>query len=540
MRARSSARPSVFARRPVAINRWLPSIASSPSPARTTLIFPPVPSTRATVTLLRTITPSRASASSTIAAHSPSSRASGSPASSTVTAAPRRRKAWASSRPIAPAPITIRCSGRAVRSNTVSLVRCGTASSPAIGGSAGEEPVAMTKRRAAISMPSPTATVLRSLKRAAPAITRTPSPLKRSFESFGAIAAMTSCTWWWTLAKSISAGPAETPKARASARAWARSPAAISAFDGTQPVLRHSPPILFFSTNTTDTPNAAAAAATERPPEPAPMTQMSGCKRSAMPSPRAGVQMAPYRPLPRLRGRDREGARNMKALQVTPSPTLPRKREREQTEFAARTDPITSPKGQMSRMIRPLARVRRRARAQPLYDDGNERENTQRHERAEKLRRERRLHVELEPAVGPSRREARLVGGLLRGDHAVEAGADEGKCEGGGNHAQRRRRHEGRERDPAQRRNEVDEPERKNRHQSQKQQVVEGVGAKALRHLFRQPSRPAHEEFADRALGDQEDANGSDRRAHRRRRAAENGAEQNSAGDREINADRDR
>ena len=134
-------------------------------------------------------------------------------------------------------------------------------------------------------MPSRTTTVLRSLKRAAPAITRTPSPLKRSFESFGAIAAMTSCTCRCTLAKSTSAAPAETPKARASARAWARLPAAISAFEGTQPVLRHSPPILSFSINTTDTPNAAAAAATERPPEPAPMTQMSGCKRSAMPSP---------------------------------------------------------------------------------------------------------------------------------------------------------------------------------------------------------------------------------------------------------------
>ena len=50
----------------------------------------------------------------------------------------------------------------------------------------------------------------------------------------------------------------------------------------------------------------------------------------------------------------------------------------------------------------------------------------------------------------------------------------------------------------------------------------------------------AHEEFADRALGDEEDANGSDRRPHHRRRAAETGAEQNSAGHREINADRDR
>ena len=67
--------------------------------------------------------PLRVRASSRIAAHSASSRASGCAASSTVTALPRRRKAWASSRPIGPAPITTRCAGCVVRSNTVSLVR---------------------------------------------------------------------------------------------------------------------------------------------------------------------------------------------------------------------------------------------------------------------------------------------------------------------------------------------------------------------------------------------------------------------------------
>jgi hypothetical protein len=42
------------------------------------------------------------------------------------------------------------------------------------------------------------------------------------------------------------------------------------------------------------------------------------------------------RPLPRLRGRDREGACNKThAGKLTPSPTLPRKRERERTEIAA-------------------------------------------------------------------------------------------------------------------------------------------------------------------------------------------------------------
>ena len=67
-------------------------------------------------------------------------------------------------------------------------------SSPGIGGTAGDEPVAITKRRALISTSSPTTTVRLSLKRAVPSITRTPRPAKRSFESFGAIAAITSCT----------------------------------------------------------------------------------------------------------------------------------------------------------------------------------------------------------------------------------------------------------------------------------------------------------------------------------------------------------
>jgi hypothetical protein len=63
----------------------------------------------------------------------------------------------------------------------------------------------------------------------------------------------------------------------------ARRPAASSDFEGTQPVLRQSPPILYRSISTTGTPKAAAAAATDKPPEPPPMTQMSGLSVSAMP-----------------------------------------------------------------------------------------------------------------------------------------------------------------------------------------------------------------------------------------------------------------
>ena len=69
-----------------------------------------------------------------------------------------------------------------------------------------------------------------------------------------------------------------TPNWPALRAASARFAAAMSAFEGTQPTLRHSPPILPFSISTTGTPNAAAAAATESPPEPAPITQMSGVR----------------------------------------------------------------------------------------------------------------------------------------------------------------------------------------------------------------------------------------------------------------------
>ena len=88
----------------------------------------------------------------------------------------------------------------------------------------------------------------------------------------------------WSLTSSNStAGFADlTPNGPLVRNASARLPAAIIAFDGTQPVLRHSPPIRPFSISTTGTPSAAAAAATDSPAAPAPMTQRSGVSCSAM------------------------------------------------------------------------------------------------------------------------------------------------------------------------------------------------------------------------------------------------------------------
>ena len=117
----------------------------------------------------------------------------------------------------------------------VSLVRYGVSARPGIGGIAGDEPVAMTKRRALISNASPTATVAASLNCAVPAITRTPRPVKRSVESFGAIAAITPRTCARTLAKSMVGGPHVTPKSAARVKAAACLAAASRDFDGTQP-----------------------------------------------------------------------------------------------------------------------------------------------------------------------------------------------------------------------------------------------------------------------------------------------------------------
>ena len=64
--------------------------------------------------------------------------------------------------------------------------------------------------------------------------------------------------------------------------AWACLAEAISAFEGTQPKLRQSPPILWPSISTTEAPIWTAPAAVERPPEPAPMTQRSVLMRSVM------------------------------------------------------------------------------------------------------------------------------------------------------------------------------------------------------------------------------------------------------------------
>ena len=106
----------------------------------------------------RITTPSRASRSSTIAAHSGSSSASGAALSSTVTCGAEPAKCLRqleAGRAGADHDQMLRAS-REFESRVGGQIRRG--SRPGIGGSAGAEPVAMTKRRALISMSSPAAT----------------------------------------------------------------------------------------------------------------------------------------------------------------------------------------------------------------------------------------------------------------------------------------------------------------------------------------------------------------------------------------------
>ena len=130
---------------------------------------------------------------------------------------------------------------------------------------------------------SSTATVLASVKRAAPLKTRTPSPTKRWRVAFGARAAMTSRIFAVTVGKSTLVRPDFTPKRAPLRTACARSAAAIRARTDARPeVLTLSSPKPPVSISTAGTPKEAAAAATASPPASAPITQMSGVSGSAI------------------------------------------------------------------------------------------------------------------------------------------------------------------------------------------------------------------------------------------------------------------
>src|SRR5690606_12276613 len=211
--------------------------------------------------------------------------------------------------------------------------------------------------------------------------------------------AITSFTCARTLAKSTEICPAVTPKPAERCMSAARLAAASRAFEGTQPVLRQSPPILCFSISTVETPKAAAAAATDRPPEPAPITQMSGVSVS----PNVAPPLAPA------------------ALALSGGAGAP---------------------------------------AQALHHYGHQCQRAECGQRPDQFRRQDIIRVEGQAAIGAAGGHARIVTFRLGGDDAVEAGPGEGKGERARNDAERGGRDEGAKPDPGNGRHQIDQEKR--------------------------------------------------------------------------------
>ena len=145
-----------------------------------------------------------------------------------------------------------------------------------------------------------------------------------------------------------------------------------------------------------------------------------------------------------------------------------------------------------------------------------------------------------EMAVEASGRETRLIGGALGIDHGVEAGAEEGENEAARNDAQRRCRNEQGRTNAGERRHQIDEPERNERHEPQEQQIAERVLTKTHHQLVDGRPGATDQDFADGPARDQKDDGAADRRTDHRAERAHKGAEQNTAGDGEHERARDR
>ena len=174
-----------------------------------------------------------------------------------------------------PPPSTTRCSGRSVSENTVSLVSGCASASPSIGGNAARPPVA-THALANFSVttePSSavTSTAWGPTNRAAPRNTSTPLSRSPAAESTGLMAARTSRIRPMAAPKSTDTSPLVTPSAGEPLAATAACPLAMTAFDGTQPTFRQSPPSMLFSISATRAPSPAAPAAVTSPAVPPPM-----------------------------------------------------------------------------------------------------------------------------------------------------------------------------------------------------------------------------------------------------------------------------
>ena len=109
-----------------------------------------------------------------------------------------------------------------------------------------------------------------------------------------------------------------------------------------------------------------------------------------------------------------------------------------------------------------------------------------------------------------------------------------------GNDAERGRGDEGRQPHAGESRHQVDQEERKCRHQPQEQQIAEGVVAEALRELRSARACPPQQRLTERGARHQEDEGRPQRRPDHRRRCTDRKAEQEAAGHREKHRPRQR
>ena len=145
---------------------------------------------------------------------------------------------------------------------------------PSTGGTAVREPVAMTMSLA-ISRRPPTSTSLRATRRASPWITSMPSWRNFSGSSCGSTArraARIDCM----IMRGVTCGSCfSRPNASALRMACASLALATSAFVGTQPVHKQSPPSFSRSMSATLRPSRAQPDAVTRPAVPPPITSTS-------------------------------------------------------------------------------------------------------------------------------------------------------------------------------------------------------------------------------------------------------------------------
>ena len=242
--------------------------------------------------------------------------------STTVTSAPSRRKAWASSTPIGPPPMTTSDAGIVSRSNASACVKKPASSRPGIGGIAARVPVAMTNLRARKRRP-PTSTSCGDTKRADPSTTSTPMARKRSGSSCGSIRARTSRTLASTSAPLTSGATVRRPKAPASRNRFATRAEPMRALDGTHPVQRQSPPSRSRSTSAARAPNPALPAVVTRPAVPPPMatiSKLSSSKGSS--SATASRKVTPLTPSFFAKARAASIISGVRSVAVTTAPAL--------------------------------------------------------------------------------------------------------------------------------------------------------------------------------------------------------------------------